>query len=161
MSLYTIDFDRMLDELASRLECDRPDDYFTETILKRYINLGIIEMAKRTKLVHTVKFLYLSAGIHRYTCPTEWLYGQQRQVLYLKTGSLSGYQYPLKKIDRRGMQAVINQSQNNFLSACNYGSPSTGFPESFLLDGDVIEFDKLPSSEAAGSNRICFKFPGM
>lgn len=161
MAVYTIDFDEMLNELASRLEVGRNDNYFTEADMKRWINLGVIEMAKRTKVVHVVKYLYLSANVNRYTCPSDWLYGQNRQVLYLKSGALSGYQYPLKKLDARGMQAIMPSLTSNFLSAVSYNHPSTGPPQVYMLDGSTIEILPIPTSAVAGSNRICFKFPGI
>ena len=161
MTTYAIDFNVMLDELASRLEVARYNSYFTEIEMKRWINFGIIETAKKTKVVNAVKFLHLSAGVNRYSCPSDWLYGQNRQVLYLRSGSLSGYQYPLTKLDRRGMQTTMGSLSNNVLSAMSYNVPSQGAPNCYLLDGNVIEFHPIPTSGVAGANRICFKFPGI
>lgn len=159
MAVYTVNFGTMLDQLASNLEVERPDSFQTDTDLKRFINLGVIEMAKRTKVVHVTKFLNLSASVARYTCPTEWLYGEHRQVLFLRSGSLSGAQYQIKKMDRRGFQAVTPAANTSILSSIYYEQPGTGNPQFYLLDGDVIEFRPIPA--AALSHGICFKFPGI
>jgi len=161
MAVYNITFDGMIKELASRLEADQPDPQFSDPELKRWINLGIIQFARRTKVIHVVKFLWLSAGINRYTTPPDWLYATRRQVLYCKEGTLSGYQYPLKGPDRRGMQATLPIGNSTFLSDMSYGRPSQGFPKYYLMDGGTIEFLPIPSTEAAGFRRICFKYPGI
>jgi len=161
MSTYTIDFDAMLAQLRSNLEVDSADDYHTDTDLKRYINLGIIEMARRTKVVQAVKFLYLSAGVARYSVPTDSLRGQIDQVLFLKSGSLSGSQYQLKKLDRRGFQSIKSACNSGILSTIAYQKPGSGAPLYYLLDGDVIEFEPVPSSAYAGANMVCVKAPGI
>lgn len=162
MTVYAIDFDEMLDQLASNLEITRPDDYHTPANLKRYINLGIIEMARRTKIVQATRFMYLSASVARYNMlSANMLRGQVDEVLYLKSGSLSGSQYPLKKLDRRGFNAVTPAATSNILSTTYYSTPGSGAPLHYLLDGGIIEFRPIPTSAHAGANRICFKGPGI
>ena len=157
MSVYPIDFKMMMDLAASALEVERPDSYFTDTELEQWINIGIVEMAKLTRAVHVTKFLHLSANVARYTLPTDSLRGQVNQVLYLKTGSLAGAQYPLKKLGRRGSQSVTPAS----MSSVAYQTPGSGSPLYYLLDGSVIEFRPIPTSATGGANRICYKAPGI
>jgi len=161
MAVYTINLDTMMDELASRLQTARPSKGFPDADMKRWINLGMIEFAKKTNLVTVVKFLYLSANIGRYTCPSDWLRGRTYQLLYLQNGNLSGTQYPIKVIDRRGMQALMPTIQDTFLAGESYSKPATGYPKLALLDGNVIELAPIPNSNAAGTNRLCFKYPGI
>ncbi len=162
MGTYAIDFEKMLDQLRSNLEVDSGDTYHTATDLKRYINLGIIEMAKRTKVVQAIRFMHLSAGVARYTLlSANMLMGHIDQVLYLKSGSLSGAQYAVKKLDRRGFQAVTAASNSGFLSSVAYQTPGSGAPLHFLLEKTVIEFRPIPTSATAGANRICLKGPGI
>lgn len=162
MAVHEINFAAMLAQLMDNLEVEAGDSYHTGTNLKRYINLGIIEMAKRTKIVHKVKFLHLSANVARYTCASSWLYGHSRQVLYLKSGSLSGSQYTLDKLDRPGFQSAMSVADTaSVFSAVIFDRPATGYPTKYLLDGNVIEFRPIPTASTAGANRICFKFPGI
>ncbi len=162
MGVYGIDFDMMLAQLRSNLEVDSGDTYHTATDLKRYINLALIEMAKRTKVVQGVRFMHLSASVARYTLlSANILTGQIDQVLYLKDGNLSGAQYALKKLDRRGFQAVTAASNSGFLSSVAYQKPGSGAPLFYLLDMSVIEFRPIPTTAYAGSDRICLKGPGI
>ncbi len=161
MAVHLVNFEFMLDQLRDNLEVEDGDRYHTTPSLKRFINLGIIEMARRTKVVLKVKFLHLSANVARYTCPSSWLYGQSKQVLYLRSGSLSGSQYPLKKLDRRTFQSTMAAVDTTLFGEVAYGAPPPGSPLNYLLDGTVIEFRPIPTATVAGSNRICFKFPGI
>ena len=162
MAVYAVDFDKMLDQLASNLEVTRPDRYQSEVDLKRYINLGMIEMAKHTKIVQATRFLDLSANVARYSMVSaNVLRAQVDQVLYLKSGSLSGSQYPLTKLGRRTFQSTTSPANSTIFSAVIFNQPSTGYPTKYLLDGGVIEFRPIPTSATAGSNRICFKGPGI
>jgi hypothetical protein len=161
MPVYAINFEAMMDDVADMLEVERPDDYHTDARLSSYINKGLIETAKRTRAVQVTKFLFLSAGVARYSLPDDSLRGQISQVLYLKNGSLSGAQYSLKKLDRRGLLAVTTPASSGALSSVSYVTPAPGSPLYYLLDGPVIEFRPIPTSATAGANRICFKAPGI
>ena len=161
MSVYELNFGKMMDMVASELEATRPDDYFTDTEISDWLNQGIIQMARKTKVVKVVKFLFLSANVARYSAPAQWLNAQSLQVLYLQSGQLSAFQAPLQKTSRRGMQTRMGVNQSDFLSAATLNKPSTGVPEYYLLDGTTIEFMPIPTAAQAGTNRICFKFPGI
>jgi hypothetical protein len=162
MTVYAIDFDKMLDQLASNLETTRNGRRHTEAELMRYINLGVIEMAKRTRVVQAVRFLHLSASVARYGMTSaNLLRGQIDEVLYLQSGSLSGSYYPLKKVDRRGLNAITPTATSSVLSTVIYNKPGSGAPTHYLLDGGVIEVRPIPTSAHAGANRICLKGPGI
>ena len=161
MAVFPITLDIMADQVASNLEISRPNKRHKETDLLRYINLAIIEVAKRTRAIQVTKFLFLSANVARYTLPTDSLRGQVSQVLFLETGSLSGAQYTFKKADRRGFQAITPLALSGILSTVAYSQPGHGAPTHYLLDGPVIEFRPIPTSSHAGANRICYKGPGI
>ena len=161
MAVYPITFSIMADQLASNLEISRPSKRHKETDLLRWLNLGVIETAKRTRAVHITKFLFLSADIARYSLPTDSLRGQVNEVLYLRTGTLSAAQYSLKKTDRRGLLAVTPQALSGILSTVAYSQPGRGAPTHYLLEGNVIEFRPIPTSAHSGANRIAYKGPGI
>jgi hypothetical protein len=163
MTVYNFNLDKMLNQLASNLEIRRPDDYHNESLLVQYINLGMIEVARRVPgIVQATRFMHLSASVARYgLLSANLLRGRIDEVLYLKSGSLSGSQYPLKKVDRRGLNAVTPTATSSVLSSIAYNKPGSGSPTHYLLDGNVLELRPIPTSAHAGANRICLKGPGV
>ncbi len=161
MAVYPITLDIMADQVASNLEINRPNKRHREVDLLRYINYAMVEFARRTRAVHVVKFLHVSADISRYSLPPDALRGQVDEVLFLRDGALSGAQYPLKKTDRRGLNAVTAPALSGILSTIAYVRPGRGAPTHYLIEGNVIEFRPIPTSAQAGANRIAYKAPGI